>query len=86
MGFHCFTFQNFHEDIGCVTVGFEFNFFETTESNKNIFVGVRLELKFHGLDFKGFFVEFLFDDKRDFDFIKSDVLDVEIFINEVTYP
>ena len=86
MGFHGFTLQNFHENVSGVAVGFEFDFFEATESNENISVGVWFEFKFHGLDFEGFFVEFLFNDKRDFDFIKSDVLDVEIFINEVANP
>ncbi len=63
MSFHCFTFQNLHEDVSCVAVGFKLDFFETAEPNEDIFVSVRFKFEFNGLDFKRFFVEFLFHDK-----------------------
>ncbi len=85
MSLHGFAFKNFHENISGVAVRFKFDFFETAESNQNIFVGVGIKFKFHGFNLEGFFVKFLFDDKWNFDFVKTDIFDIEVFIDKISY-
>ncbi len=84
MSLHGFTFKNFHENISGVAVRFKFDFFKTAESNQNILVGVGIKLEFHGFNLEGFFVKFLFNNKWNFDFVKTDVFDIEVFIDKVS--